>query len=459
MTGNIKYQPNWSSLDSRRIPSWFQSAKFGIFIHWGVYSVPAWRKISDERFGSYAEWYYASVYSDYKNNDDDFHGRIYGKDFKYRNFVKDFKAELFDPDLWAEMFKEAGARYVVLTSKHHEGYCMWPTTNKHKKNWRVTDVGPNRDLLGDLSAAVRKQGMKMGLYYSIIDWETNWSHRPEGGYFVPERDRELYGIDEDKYVDEILIPQLKELVNTYKPALIFTDGGEWDFSEEDSKVKEFLAWLYNEAPNKNEVVINDRFCVGMPGKHGDYYSTEYRDIEGYGFIHPWEESRGIGKSYGFNRAENLWDYNTSTELIHELIEIVSRGGNLLLNVGPTADGRIPVIQQQRLKDIGDWLNINGKAIYETMPSNRVQSKEKEIFITETNKCNYVICRKWFDDEIEIYISDGLKIKNISLIGYNGDIKYYQDGNAVKIESPIVSPNTYQNSHAYVYELEIERKCE
>jgi alpha-L-fucosidase len=456
MANTAKYQPDWFSLDSRKTPEWFSNAKFGIFIHWGVYSVPAWRRISDERFGSYGEWYYASVYGDYKNNDEDFHGKMYGNDFKYRDFAKDFGAELFNAELWARLFKEAGARYVVLTSKHHEGYCMWPTTNKHKKNWRVTDVGPNRDLLGNLTDAVRRVGLRMGVYYSIIDWETNWSHRPKGGYFIPKRDVELYGIDEDRYVDEILIPQLKELVNTYEPALIFTDGGEWDFSEERSRVKEFLAWLYNEAPNKDEVVINDRFYDGMPGRHGDYYSTEYRDVEGYGFRHPWEESRGIGKSYGFNRAENLWDYNTSAQLIHELIEIVSKGGNLLLNVGPTADGRIPVIQQQRLKDIGDWLNINGKAIYETLPSNRVQSNDEEIFVTQTDMYNYVICTKWFDDDIKICLNDDIKVHNISLLGYDGDIKYHQNINTVTIEPPVISPNTFKHLHAYVYELKIEK---
>lgn len=142
-----KYLPNWESLDSRTIPSWFNNAKFGIFLHWGVYSVPAWRKINDERFGSYAEWYYASVYGNYKNNDDDFHKKVYGEDFEYRKFANYFKAELFDPELWADIFYNAGAKYVVLTSKHHEGYCLWPTKNKHKVNWRVTDVGPNKDFL------------------------------------------------------------------------------------------------------------------------------------------------------------------------------------------------------------------------------------------------------------------------------------------------------------------------
>lgn len=417
-----KFEPNWDSLDSRVIPDWFQKAKFGIFIHWGVYSVPAWRKVNNALFGSYAEWYYASVYSDYNNNDDDFHSRIYGKDFLYRDFAKSFHAELFSAEQWAALFKEAGAKYVVLTSKHHEGYCMWPTKNKHKKNWRVGDVGPKQDILGSLTQAVRNQNMKMGVYYSMVDWETNWSHRPKSGYFVPERDRKLFGISEQKYPDEILIPQLKELVELYQPSLIFSDGGEWDLSEEYSQAKEFLAWLYNNAPNKDEVVVNDRFCVDMPGNHGDYYSTEYNDKEGFGKIHPWEESRGIGKSYGFNRAEQLCDYRTSEQLIHQMIEIVSKGGNFLLNVGPTSDGRIPLLQQERLIDIGKWMAINGEAIYDTTFTHRIKNPSvSHQFITEKENVNYLMMTSWPTDNIQLKLNEVVNVKDCLLLTHNGEI--------------------------------------
>jgi len=455
MSKDVLFEPTWESLDSRAIPEWFQKSKFGIFIHWGVYSVPSWRKLSDERFGSYAEWYYASVYGDYKNNDDDFHEKMYGKDYEYRNFAKDFKAELFDPDFWAETFKQAGARYVVLTSKHHDGYCLWPTKNPHKKNWRVGDVGPKVDLVGELTKAVRAKGMKMGLYHSMVDWETNWSHRPENGYFVPMKEVKKYGIEEEKYPDEILIPQLKELVELYNPSLIFTDGGEWDFSEEYSQVKEFMAWLYNNAPNKDEVVINDRFCVGMPGNHGDYYSTEYKDVDGFGNMYPWEESRGIGGSYGFNRAENLEDYSTSEQLIHELIEIVSKGGNYLLNVGPTADGRIPIIQQQRLKDIGDWLKINGESIYETTLSNRICIEEDNMYTTQKDKSSYVLCTRWFEDKIRLKKNKAFDVANVSLFGYEGKVEYEQTDDVIEITPPAINPNNYKSFCAHVYKLELK----
>lgn len=447
-----KFEATWDSLDQRKMPEWYQNAKFGIFIHWGVYSVPAWRQLNVERFGSYAEWYYASVYGNFKNYGDDFHQRIYGDDYEYREFAKDFNAELFDPEYWAELFNYAGAKYVVLTSKHHDGYSLWPSDNPHKKNWRVGDVGPKRDLVGDLTEAVRNRGMRMGLYYSIVDWETNWSHRPEGGYFVPKKDREKYGIDEDKYPDEILIPQMKELVNKYSPAVIFTDGGEWDFSEEYSQVKEFMAWLYNEAPNKDEVVINDRFCVGMPGRHGDYFSTEYKDVDGFGDKHPWEESRGIGGSYGFNRAENLLNYNSSEQLIHELIEIVSNGGNLLLNVGPTADGRIPIIQQQRLKDIGDWMAVNDSAIFDTNPTVKIISSNEKLFFTENDNRINIILTDWIEDYINLEKNESFSVSSIKLLGFDGKIEFEDSENKLKIKVPNVSPKNFKVNHAYVFSV-------
>lgn len=357
----------WEQLDARPIPAWFPAAKFGIFIHWGPFSVPAWRTVSDELFGGYAEWYYACVYGEYRNADPDYHRETWGEDFAYRDFAPLFTAQCFDPAEWASLFRRAGARYVVLTSKHHDGFCMWATDNPHKSGWNAGDVGPRRDILGELADAVRAEGMKMGVYYSIPEWETHPSHRCDGGYFVPEDDVRLFGMDPDAYPDEVLHPQWKELNERYRPSVIYTDGGEWDLSEDYTRSRELLTWLYTEAPNRDEVVVNDRMHVGMPGRHGDYFSTEYSDIEGYGALHPWEESRGIGKSYGYNRAETLDDYAQTPELIDLLVRTVGRGGNLLLNVGPREDGTIPEVQRQRLIEIGEWLDANKGAIYDTEP--------------------------------------------------------------------------------------------
>ena len=450
-----KYRPTWESLDQRPIPEWFQDAKFGIFIHWGVYSVPAWRKVTKGRYASYAEWYYARVMFDKQSGGQEFHAKNFGKDFEYRDFAPLFRAELFDPDQWADLFASSGAQYVVLTSKHHDGFCLWPTKSPYKKGWNSMDVGPKRDLVGDLAEAVRAKGMRMGLYYSIIEWESNWTRRTESGFFIPEKLVDKYRIPEDKYIDDHMIPQLKELVMTYKPAVIFGDAGEWDRTAEEWKTLDFLAWLYNSAPNKDEVVVNDRFGKEMPGRHGDYFSSEYEDAEGVGIFHPWEESRGIGGSYGFNRDENIDDYNTSEGLVHELVDIVSRGGNLLLNVGPTADGRIPVIMQQRLVDIGDWLKVNGEAIYGTRPwegSGPNRQKEKSPYFTKKGKDLFVICTQWPEKEFE---TEGIVVEDmtgISLLGYDGAVDWRFSEDSVIIRPPDINPATEPCDYAWVFKI-------
>ncbi len=451
-----EYAPTWNSLDSRPIPEWFLDAKFGIFIHWGVYSVPAWRKVTEGRYASYAEWYYARVMFDREGGGEEFHIQNYGKGFEYRDFAPFFKAELYDPNDWAELFLRSGAKYVVLTSKHHDGYCLWPTKSPYKKGWNSIDIGPKRDLLGELTLAVRKKGLKMGLYYSIIEWESTWTHRTESGYFIPKYLVDKYKIPENEYIDDFMIPQLKDLVKTYQPAVIFSDAGEWDRTAEEWKTLDFLAWLYNSAPNKNEVVVNDRFGKDMPGKHGDYFSSEYQDADGVGISHPWEESRGVGGSYGFNRDEDIDDYKTSEDLVHELIDIVSRGGNLLLNVGPTADGRIPVIMQQRLVDIGSWLSINGEGIYGTRIWTKAavnRAKDPSLFFTKKGKTLYLICTKWPENSVSIEGSEKTSETRISLLGFNGKVEWESKSNTILIDPPAVTPADIPCQYAWIFKIE------
>jgi alpha-L-fucosidase len=391
--------------------------------------------------------------------DEDFHERTYGTGFAYRDFAPMFTAELFDPDFWAVLFAQSGARYVVLTSKHHDGFCLWPTQSPFKQGWNSMDVGPKRDLVGELTEAVRRRGLRMGLYYSLIEWETNRTHRTPSGRFISQEVMDRYGIPLDRYVDDHVIPQLKELVTAYRPAVIFADGGEWDEDEDFWHTKEFLAWLYNSAPNRDEVVVNDRWAKGMPGHHGDYYSSEYQDADGIGAGHPWEESRGMGRSYGFNRAENLEHYRTSKELVRELIDVVSRGGNLLLNVGPTADGRIPVIMQQRLRDIGSWLAVNGEAIYGTRPwlDGSAQTGDSgaaaPVLYTRSGTTLYAHFLEWPEGDIRI---DGLAPDDrvsVSLLGFARPIAWHVEGQSVIIEPPLMSPSEMPSPYSYVFRID------
>lgn len=354
------YQPNWQSLNRRKIPAWFHQDKFGIFIHWGLYAVPSYAPVIPNSGYSYSEWYWRRIRRDHTEGEEqnekyrqmftDFHNNNYGKDFKYEQFEPMFRAELFDPNQWAEVFKRSGAKYVVLTSKHHEGYCLWDSPEADRdwgRPWNAVTGTPKRDLLGDLSKAVRDEGLKMGYYYSLYEW------------FNP-----LWLTNREKYVTQHMIPQLKDLVTKYKPAIIFADG-EWDLKDTGWHSLEFLSWLYNDSPVKDEVVVDDRWGSNTRAmKNSSMYTTsEYGS--GMDKTVVWEQCEGVGHSFGYNRNEQLDDYKKGRDLILMLVDIVSRGGNLLLDIGPTADGRIPNIMQQRLIEIGNWLKINGEAIYST----------------------------------------------------------------------------------------------
>ena len=416
MVSGQVYDARWESLDKRPTPQWFEESKFGIFIHWGVYSVPAWGPTGDSIgvYDKYAEWYWNKLMNTKSNVNRhfrEFHDKTYGPDFTYQDFAPLFRAELFDPDQWAKLFRESGARYVVLTSKHHEGFTLWPSAQSW--NWNSVDIGPNRDLCGELTRAVKKQGLHMGFYYSLYEW------------FNPN-----YRNDFTNYVDNHMIPQLKDLVTRYEPDIVWTDG-EWDKPSKEWKSEEYLAWLFNESPVRERVVVNDRWGSETRSKHGGIYTTEYglvHNNEGMDpeIHHPWEECRGIGTSFGYNRAENLDSYSTSEELIKLLVSTVSAGGNLLLDIGPAADGTIPVIMQQRLMDIGEWLRINGEAIYGTRAFIRSKNDQsvhaetnKSIFFTRKNNDLYAICMNWPQSNL---VLRGLKFSGTPKVQLLGSFK-------------------------------------
>lgn len=431
-----QYEADWKSLDKRETPTWFKDAKFGIFIHWGLYSVPSWAtKSGADGFGSgYSEWYWQRLMDPKLKIHKEFvafQEKNYGPNSKYQDFAGQFKAELFNPDDWADLFKDAGAKYVVLTSKHHEGYALWPSAESW--NWNSMDVGPHRDLAGDLTKSVKDKGLHMGFYYSLYEW-----YNP------------TYKSDVNRYVADHMIPQMKDLVTRYQPDILWTDG-EWDQNSETWKSKEFLSWLFNNKSVNKNIVVNDRWGNDTKGKHGSFFTTEY----GQGTssdTHPWEECRGIGQSFGYNRNENLEDYMSSDKLIHSLIQIVSKGGNFLLNIGPTADGRIPVIMQQRLKDLGKWLKVNGDAIYgsERWNNATTASKDSTVFFTKKGKDLYVICSEWPD---QLAINGISKPKRITMLGYNGNITSSQSKGKLIISAPAVTPKTLPCNSAWVFKLE------
>jgi alpha-L-fucosidase len=463
------YQPTWESLDQRPVPQWYQDAKFGIFIHWGMYSVPGWCSK-----GNYSEWYQYGLQNDSARIR--FHKAKFGNR-SYYDLANDFKAELFNPDDWAKLFEQSGAKYIVLTSKHHDGYTLWPSKEANKTwgfSWTSVDIGPKRDLLGELFKAVRKTSVHPGMYYSLYEW------------FNP-----LWKSDPKKFATEHTWPQMKDLITNYKPDVFWTDG-DWDASEDVWKSKEFLAWAYNESPVKDRIVTYDRWGSGVRFKHGAVFTPEYQpdvDFEN----HYWEESRGMGFSYGYNREEDAWDYNSTQSLVIALIDKVSRGGNFLLDIGPDEHGKIPPIMQERLLQIGDWLNVNGEAIYGTSRwKTPVQWSEgrrdykyknehatddwktggdlmlkltidpepgyavKEIFYTYNGNTNslYAIFPKYPDNRKLILKNTTLPANTkISFLSTKENVQWKQDGVNAVIDLPEYNPNKFKAPYAYVVKIE------
>ena len=363
----VHYDANWNSLSLRPLPGWFDDAKFGIFLHWGLYSVPAYK----------TEWYVhqlnggkwgpsqASPVADFVN----FHNRVYGcsgveptkypcegAPFTFADFEPMFKAELFDPTAWAALFKSSGARYVVLTSKHHEGYCLWPS-DRHW-NWNSVTTGPHRDLVGELTASVRAAGLVMGVYHSLREW-----YHP---LYLQDNDNNC---STTAFVDQILLPSLQDLSQRYQPDVFWADGAGDAPCTHDStsywKAPEFISWLYNNASNKATVIVNNRWGTDSGG---DYMTGGDRFTPGHLLTEKWESCFTVQRdAWGYDRTEDIGSYYNATGLAYQLVETVSCGGNLLLNVGPTADGRIMPAFQDRLLQLGAWLQGNGAAIYQTRP--------------------------------------------------------------------------------------------
>ena len=367
----MKYEPTIESLDRHPLPAWYAGAKLGIFIHWGLYSVPGWAPLSHPehdfassdyiKYNPYAEWY-LNVLRIPGSPTAAYHKEHYGANFGYYDFAAEFNRESkkWNPDAMAEVFKDAGARYVVLTTKHHEGFTLWPSTVANPSpSLKPGQLHAERDIVGELTKAVEKQGLKMGLYYSGgYDWTFNT------GPIETDKDYETVKPESQAYGD-YAFAQIHELIERYHPAVLWNDI-DWPKTGRPLEVE---ADYYNAVPNG---VIDDRFGV----KHADFTSPEYAKLDKIS-EKKWEECRGLGRSFGYNRAEGENETIAPGELIALLVDIVSKNGNLLLDVGPEADGTIPPVQMERLKALGAWLKQNGEAIYDTTPWTRAEGKSVE----------------------------------------------------------------------------------
>ncbi len=353
-----KYEPTWESLRRHQPPQWYDDAKLGIFIHWGLYSVPAWAPPTGE-LGKvdWSKWFYQNPYAEWYLNSirlkesqtAAYHAKTYGADFDYYRFVETFNREVekWKPAEWATLCKQAGARYVVLTTKHHDGFTMWPSRVPNPK--RPGGLSVKRDLVGELTGAVRAAGMKMGLYYSGgLDWtfETKpIAQLPDLRTTAPQ------SAEYAAYTDA----HWRELIERYQPTILWNDINY----PKAGKLPEIFADYYNKFPDG---MVNNRFGV----EHADITTPEYAKYDKI-TEKKWESCRGLGFGFGYNRIEGPEHVLASGKLVAMLIDIVSKNGNLLLNIGPRPDGSISEIQLDRMHALGRWMNINGEAIHGSRP--------------------------------------------------------------------------------------------
>jgi len=422
------YTPDWNSLDSRPLPQWYDEAKIGIFIHWGVYSVPS--------YGSEWFWWY---WKGAKNDDYvKYMETNYKPDVTYQEFAKDFNAELFDPNEWADIFEKSGAKYIVLTSKHHDGYALWP--NDYSFGWNSKEIGAHKDLVGELETAIRtKTKLHFGLYHSLFEWFNPLWLKDKHSNFSSQA-----------FITSKILPEMKELIERYKPEVFWSDG-DAEASDVYWKAKEFLAWLYNESPVRKTIVTNDRWGQDTACKHGDFYTCADRYNPGVLQAHKWENCFTIDKySWGHRGNAKFEDYLTAQEMIKEIVTTVSCGGNILVNVGPTKIGTLDPIFVERLLQMGGWLKTNGEAIYRTVPwkhqndslTGHVWYSASKTIIEDSNILTqnvYATVLKYPFQKNFVELKDIEPIFNenlgISLLGYPDKIKWKRSTDRLIIKFP------------------------
>lgn len=393
-----RYTADWKSLDARPLPTWFDEAKFGIFIHWGVFSVPG--------FGEHSEWFWYWWKGTKRAPEVAFMEKNYPPDYSYADFAHRFRAEFFDADSWAEIFEASGAKYVVVVAKHHEGFTNWPSPNSW--NWNSMDTGPHRDIVGELAVAVRKRSLHFGVYHSLFEF-----FHP---LFLADQ---ASGFKTQDFVAQKTLPELVNLVNVYKPDLIWSDG-DWVAKDTYWNSTQFLAWLYNDSPVKDTIVTNDRWGDGCYCTHGGYFNCEDQFTPTKLLNHKWEKCQTIDKqSWGYRRYMKATELMTLHDLLADMVYVVAMGGNYLLNIGPTADGMISPVFEERYRGMGAWLRINGEAIYASKTW-RAQTEKAVVPVWYTAKDNtvYAVILGWPpNQQLQLLTPKTSPATNVTLLDY------------------------------------------
>lgn len=467
-------QPDWQSLTHYRTPEWYRDAKFGIFIHWGVYSVAAYKdewypRHAYERTGEYADYYQHQV-------------ATYGPmpQVGYKDLIPLFKAEHFDPDAWAQLFREAGARFVVPVAEHHDGFAMY---DSKLSDWTAVKMGPHRDVIGELAKAIRAQGMKLGLssHRAEHDWFYQYGRTFHSDVNDP-RYAAFYGpahplistkgedgqdVDwtfvSDAYINDWLA-RSTEIVQDYHPDLMYFDWwvGQPRFR---GALAEFAAFYYNQAAARQQGVVLDYKLDDMRPGSGtlNIERGQAADIR----EQPWQTETSISPdSWGYAEGDT---YKSPDEIVQLLADVVSKNGDLLLNIGPKADGTIPDQARRILLAIGAWMHANGEAIYGTRPWHRYGEGPTQVVAGTMQDTK---TKPYTADDFRFTTKDGhlyamemawpatghavirsidasMKVKAVTMLATNEPVKFSQQTDGLHLDLPTQPAGV----HVYAYRIE------
>jgi len=449
------YTPTWKSIIQHPTPDWFRDAKFGIYFHWGVYSVPA--------FGN--EWYPRNMY---RKGTPEFehHRETYGpqSDFGYKDFIPDFTAAKFDADRWVDLFVKAGAKFIGPVAEHHDGFSMW---DSKLTEWDAKDMGPKQDIVGELATAARKRGLRfMVSFHHAFDWKY---YEPAFQYDAKDpRYAGLYGqphfpgTPESQAFLEDWLGKIVEVIDNYQPDYIWFDFG-WGQPTFEPYKRTFLSYYYNKAEEwgKNVVVTYKHTDLPLGAGVLDLERGRLDSLR----KDPWITDTSIDrKSWCYITDPDYKDLNT---LVDNIVDRVSKNGNTLMNIAPRPDGTIPQAQQDLLLGIGAWLDVNGEAIYGTRPwykygegptqmqggsfseRNEVKYTARDIRFTTKGNTLYAIALDWPGDQITIQSLgqlDASRIQSVSLLGNKGDLQWNQTTGGLQINLPGKRP--CDNAYAF-----------
>lgn len=458
-----KFEPTVESLKGYECPKWFRDAKFGIYLHWGVYSVA-------ER----GEWYARQMYIEgdpvYEH-----HVKTYGhpSEFGYRKFIPMWKAEKFDPERLVKLFKQAGARYFTPCAIHHDNFDLW--NSRHNK-WNSVNMGPKKDITGMWRDVALKHGLRFGVTTHLAR-SYSWFNVNKGAdksgplkgvpydgndpayqdfYYEPHDDTDLrHPKNPPESWRRTWTLRIKDLLDHYHPDLLYFDGAVPFQGDDQGKTGlEMLAYYYNQNMQWHDGNQECVMFIKDLRDHGFYFDgVATLDIErgraDEMLPKPWQTDSSIGP-WGYYAGAQ---YRPVEKIIHELVDIVSKNGNLLLNVPPKADGTLDEETEEILSAIGQWMNVNGEAIYDTRPW--IQSGEGDLRFTQKGKTLYVIALEWPGESLSVPALGRNKnvgeVSEVALLGHGGKLKWEQSDVGLRITVPATPPC----EHAYSFRVSFE----